>query len=117
MNTAMKKPTTTQIGLLAIAFIGTLVALYFKNTQFSYAVSVVLILLVLLVSISGVMTYRSEAAQEQSTGINSRLAMTLLILLCAIISFYLISVSSEPIFSESSSISHTAVFAELITHQ
>lgn len=109
----MNMPSKTQKSILTVAFIATLVALYINNTQYNYVISVALILLVLLVSISGVMTYRSESSEEQPSGFNSRLAVTILILLCAVISVYLIKVSSEPIFSESSPIGSAVVLAEL----
>ena len=112
----MRTPSKTQKNLLTVAFIATLVALYINNTQYNYAISVTLILLVLLVSISGVMTYRSESSHEESSGFNSGLAVTILILLCAGVSIYLIKVSSEPIFSEASFIESTVVLAELTRH-
>lgn len=109
----MNMPSKTQKSILTVAFIATLIALYINNTQYNYAISVALILLVLLVSISGVMTYRSETTDEQVSGFNARLAVTVLILLCAVITIYLIKVSSEPIFSEASHIESSVALAEL----
>lgn len=109
----MNMPSKIQKSILTVAFIVTLISLYINNTQYNYAISVALILMVLLVSISGVMTYRSEASDKQDSRFNSRLAVTVLILLCAVITVYLIKVSSEPIFSEASPIESSVVLAEL----
>ncbi|MGB0866148.1 MAG: hypothetical protein ACPGSC_06540 [Granulosicoccaceae bacterium] len=86
---------------IAVIICVLIAAVYINNTPLNYAISLLMVFGILLLSITRVMSYKQNTNRRINHLINSRLTLAIVIVLCAIISLYLISVSSEPIFSES----------------